>query len=88
MNGKPDKAVHIVDKEKEKTRAINRRISKKVFGKRGREEWGFVPKFYIDGFKMISNVLLIPVVLAAAILEGIRAGFIAALQKALALYRM
>jgi hypothetical protein len=87
MNGtKPEKSVHIVDKEK--ARAINRKVSKKLFGKRNQDEWGFLPKFYIDGIKLVWNIVLIPVVLVVAVLEGIRAGFIAGMQKALTLYRM
>lgn len=87
MNG--EKAVHIVDRKAQKARAINRKVSKKVFGKqRSLDEWRFVPPSYIYGLKLVWNVVLIPVVLVAAVLEGIRAGFIAGMQKALALYRM
>lgn len=83
MNGKPEKAVHIVSKEK--AARVNRKVNR-AFQKK-RDEWSFVPSFYIDGLKMVGNVLFIPVVLVVAVLEGIRAGFIAGMQKALTLYR-
>lgn len=83
MSAKAER-VHIVDRQKEKARAVNKKVNKKF---QKHDEWSFVPDFYVDGLKMISNVLLIPIVLVAAILEGIRAGFIAGMQKALALYR-
>jgi hypothetical protein len=85
MNGKSEKAVHIVDKAA-KTKAVNKKVNK-VFKRNTASEWSFVPSFYIDGLKMIGNVLFIPVVLIVAVLEGIRAGFIAGMQKALTLYR-
>jgi hypothetical protein len=80
MNGKPAEKVHIV----EKTRAVNKKVNKKFQKK---DDWGFVPSFYIDGLRMLWNVLLIPVVLIAAVLEGIRAGFVAGMSKALSLYK-
>lgn len=91
MNGKPEKSVHIVDKKAEKTAKINKRVTKQVYGKNNaavmQNEWDFIPRFYVDGLKLIGRVLYIPVVLAAAVLEGVRCGFISGLQKALAMYR-
>lgn len=85
MNGKPEKAVHIVDRKAEKIKEVNRKVNR-VFQKK-QDDWSFVPKAYIDGMRLFGSILMIPIVIVAAILEGVKAGFIAGLQKALTLYR-
>lgn len=84
MNGEAKKTVHIVDKAK--AAKVNKKVNK-VFNKRNQDEWDFIPKFYIDGAKLVGSIFFIPIVLVVAILEGVKAGFVAGMQKALAMYR-
>lgn len=82
MNGKAAAKIQMVDKEKVKR--VNKQVNKRF---RRQDEWSFVPKFYIDGLKLVGSILLIPVVLCVALLEGVKAGFTAGLSKALTMYR-
>jgi hypothetical protein len=61
---------------------INRKISKGL-----NSEWGFIPTPYTNFIKLVGNVLLIPVAIFMGLLEGIRAGFIAGMEKTLQLYK-
>ena len=82
MNGKPQEKLRVV--EKEKAAKVNRQINKKF---QKRDEWSFVPAFYLDFIKLTGKILFIPVILIMAVMEGVRAGFIAGAQKALSMYR-
>jgi ABC-type uncharacterized transport system involved in gliding motility auxiliary subunit len=87
MNGNAKKAVHVVDgiiEKKNKAKRINKQLSRKL---NHADDWGFVPSSYLVFLKMVWNIVLIPVVLVVAVLEAVRAGFIAGMQKALAMYR-
>ena len=91
MNGETKKnPVHIVDPKAAKANKVNRKVTKKVFGKNNQaiSDWNFIPHFYIDFGKLTGNILYIPVVLIIAILEGIRCGFIRGMEKALEMYRV
>lgn len=82
MNGAKAEKVHIVSKEK--TKAVNKKVNKKFQKK---DDWSFVPAFYVEALKMLFYIMLVPVVLIAGVLEGVRAGVIAGLSKALSLYK-
>ena len=81
-----EKAVHIVDRQKEKSKAVNKKVNK-AFQKK-QDEWNFIPVFYIDFMKLLGNLFYIPVVLVIAMMEGVRAGFIRGMEKALAMYKV
>jgi hypothetical protein len=83
MNGKTAKAVHIVDRKAEKVKTVNKQVNRRF----QKSEWSFVPPAYIAFIKALGKVFYIPVVLVMAAMEGIRAGFIAAAEKTLKLYR-
>ena len=89
MNGKPEKAVRLVDRKAEKVRevnkVINRTFQKRTSGPKA-SEWSFVPEGYVEFVRLCGHVLFIPVVLIMAVLEGIRAGFVGALDKARQFY--
>ena len=87
MNGKPEKSVHIVDKAV-KAKEVNKKVTEQVFRKNNQiSEWDFIPRLYLDALKGIGSILLIPMVLIVATLEGIRTGVIRGLEKALAMYQ-
>jgi len=81
MNGKA--AVKLVDRKAEKVKAVNRTVNKKF----RKQEWDFVPSEYVAFVKALGRVLYIPIALTMAILEGLRAGFVAGLEQALSLMR-
>lgn len=87
MNGKPEKAVHIVDRKAEKVKRVNRIVNRKFKRRTQPSEWDFIPEGFIDFVKASGRVFYIFAVLIMGVLEGIRAGFIAGMQKALAMYR-
>ena len=82
---KQSTAVKLVDKaEKEKkvSKVVNRKYQRSQ-----KSDWSFAPSLYVDFLKLLGNILILPVVLIMASMEGIKAGVVAALEKALKMYR-
>ncbi len=92
QTAKAERAVHVVDEKakREKAAKVNRKVTKKVFGKKDSAyaDFSFVPENYIEFLKLVGSVLFIPIVLVFSILEGVKAGFRAGCQKALTMYRI
>jgi hypothetical protein len=82
MNGKTQPV--LVDKKAVKVKSSLREVNQKF---QKQSDWSFVPGTYIEFIKLCGSLLFIPVALLMGIMEGIRAGFIAGLQKTLALYK-